>query len=105
MLLCLSQEELAALSTVGVATIRRFETGRHIDAAKVDTLKVAVEAAGAVLMQGSKIDGKAVGEGVALGQDLPPETLRRLELRNQPGLPKEPRKAGRPPKARRSEEG
>lgn len=99
-LLCLSQDELAALSSVGVATIRRYETGTTVSAANVATLRAAVEAAGAVILEGQKIGGRPIGDGVALASErnLPPDTLRRLRARLEADQGDGPRKPGRPRK-------
>ena len=102
MLLCLSQQELAALSAVGVATIRRFETGHGIGLTQVELLQGAIEAAGIILLKGQSIAGRPVGDGVALAdeRDLPPETVERTARRDRPEPADSERKRGRPLKRR-----
>ncbi|MDX7952429.1 helix-turn-helix transcriptional regulator [Lichenihabitans sp. Uapishka_5] len=82
-LLCLSQEELAALSNVGVATIRRYETGASITTANVEMLRAAAETAGAVFLEGQEVSGTRIGDGVALKgvDELPVDTSERLNRR------------------------
>lgn len=77
MLLHLRQDELAALSKVGVATIRRFEGGKGIGHLHLDALRRAVEEAGATF---SAPDANR-GAGVALkvADHLPRATLQRLQ--------------------------
>lgn len=101
-LLCLSQEELAALSHVGVATIRRYESGSGVSAHNAATLRATVEAAGAVILDDQEVGGRRIGDGVALldKDDLPHNTLERLRAKLEviPGRP--PLPAGRPRKAK-----
>ena len=97
-LLCLSQEELAVLSSVGVSTIRRYEAGAGATLQNLGTLRAAVEAAGAVILDSQEVGGRRIGDGVALLEEgqLPPDTRRRIHARLEDNPAIEPGKAGRP---------
>lgn len=80
-LLHLDQRDLAAMSLVGVATVRRFESGEEVGALQLDAMRRAIEEAGAILLAGGQaVGGRAIGVGVALRmrEDLPETTRRRL---------------------------
>ena len=97
-LLHLDQRELAEKALVAVVTVRRFEGGEPVGATQVDSMRRAVEAAGAILIAaGGAVDGDAVEAGVALRrrEDLPEETKGRI-ARDDFGR----RKAGAKPEGR-----
>lgn len=99
-LLCLSQDELATLSNIGIATIRRYESGFEVSQRSARTLRTTVEAAGAVILDSQELNGRRIGDGVALLEEsaLPPETRRRLNARIEDDHDNTPRKHGRPRK-------
>lgn len=99
-LLCLSQEELSALSEVGVATIRRYESGAGATKQSLETLRTAVEAAGAIILNAQEIGGRRIGDGVALAEEgeLPPETVKRIQARLEDAPEGRSGLAGRPHK-------
>ncbi len=80
MLLHLRQDQLAQLAGVGVATIKRFETGSGIRAPQAGALRSALESAGAVLLDVGGPPRVPTGIGVALRptNDLPEPTLARI---------------------------
>lgn len=101
-LLSLSQEELAALSAIGVATIRRYEAGATVSSQIVATLREAAEAAGAVFLDGREVVGREIDDGVALASRamLPEETLDRMARRSAKRGDGVPLREGRPNKVR-----
>lgn len=65
-LLEMTQDDLAAASKVGIATIRRFENGAEIGEPLLDALQRALEAAGAIFISaGASLGVTSIGEGVA----------------------------------------
>ena len=78
MLLHLQQDQLAKLATVGIATIKRFETGNGIREPQAKALRRALEKAGAILLDGGDPPGVPTGIGVALKPALPRPTLARI---------------------------
>ncbi len=87
MLLHLQQSQLAELAGVGVATIKRFETGNGIRSSQAGAVRRALEEAGAVLVDGEGPVDVPTGIGVVLrpAADLPEPTLARIsaeELRD-----------------------
>ena len=101
MLLHLSQDQLARLATVGVATLRRFEGGQDIGPLHLDALRRAVEDAGAILLAGdpgSAGGGRGVGVALRIESELPEATRARIAggaaIERPPGA----RTAGRPRK-------
>ena len=81
MLLRLKQDKLAELSKVGLATIRRFETGSEIRTPQLEAIGRALQAAGAIFVDGSiPPDEPRLGVGVVLrpADDLPEETRARM---------------------------
>ena len=79
MLLHLQQDTMAALADVGVATIKRFETGTAIREAKLVEIRRSLEEAGAVFIDSGQWSEKDIGDGVALRRDLPDATRARIE--------------------------
>lgn len=80
-LLHLDQRDLAAMSLVGVATVRRFEGGEEIGALQREAIRRAIEDAGAILLAaGQDVGGRAIDAGVALRtrDDLPEATRDRI---------------------------
>ena len=80
-LLHLDQRDLAAMSLVGVATVRRFESGEEVGALQLDAMRRAIEDAGAILLAaGQAVGGRAIDAGVALRirDELPKATRERL---------------------------
>jgi transcriptional regulator with XRE-family HTH domain len=76
-LLGLTGDQLATQAGVGVATVRRYEGGAEIGALQLDAIGRALDAAGVVLIEdGSQLDGRTVGIGVALKKRS--RSLRRL---------------------------
>lgn len=72
-LLGLSVATLAERSSVSVTTIRRFERGERVRGRHVATLRSAVEAAGArVVDAGLKVGGRVVEGGVVLVRAVGP---------------------------------
>ena len=82
MLLHLRQDQLAELSGVGIATIKRFETGNGIRAPQAGALRRALEGAGALLLDGGGPPNGPTGIGVVLrpAADLPEPTLVRIAV-------------------------
>ena len=88
MLLHLQQDALAELAEVGIATIKRFETGTPIRESLLTQIRGRLEKAGAVFIKGGKVSvpidrielsDSDVGDGVALKRKLPDATLARIE--------------------------
>ena len=70
MLLEIEQTELARLSKVSIATVKRFETeARGVGEALVAAMQKAAEDAGIVFIpDGAQLDGKTIGPGAALAR-------------------------------------
>ena len=67
MLLDMHQPELAILAGIGVATLRRFESGHEIGRLHLDAIERALTEAGVIMIaEGSRVDNRIVGAGVAL---------------------------------------
>ncbi len=80
-LLHLDQRELAEKASVAVVTVRRFEGGEAVGPTQVQSMRRAVEEAGAILISaGAPAGGGAMDAGVGLrrSQDLPEDTKARI---------------------------
>ncbi len=97
-LLHLDQRELAEKASVAVVTVRRFEGGEAVGQSQVQSMRRAVEKAGAILISADgPVDGGAMEAGVGLcrREDLPEDTKARI-ARDDFGR----RKAGAKPEGR-----
>ena len=66
-LLALSQEELAAEAAIGLATIKRFESGKATRGEIERSLRAALERRGVVIIEATTlVAGVEVGAGVAV---------------------------------------
>jgi DNA-binding XRE family transcriptional regulator len=66
-LLAMSQEELATTAQVGVATVKRFESGKAIRFEIERSLRSALESKGIIVLEpASTIEGHRIGAGVAI---------------------------------------
>ncbi len=66
-LLAMSQEELASAAEVGLATLKRFESGKSIRGKIERSLRSALEKQGIILLDdASLVDGNRVAAGVAV---------------------------------------
>ena len=70
-----SQLDLMDKSQVGVATIRRFETGKRISEDRKDKLVTCLTAAGVVFLGRCEVDGVELARGVALRPNAKPKSL------------------------------
>lgn len=63
-----STNDLAKAANLGLATVRRFETGNAVQAGSIETMKGALEAAG-VTFVGQGQTSRAGGVGVRLSEE------------------------------------
>ncbi len=63
----MSQEDLASEAEVGVATVKRFESGKAIRGSVERSLRLALAKRGIVILEsGSSLGGRKIGAGVAV---------------------------------------
>lgn len=75
-LLGMSAQELAQLASVGIATVKRFESGQPVQSATVEAIAVALTTAGiAFIADGAR--SPEGGEGVRLRPNRPDEIGRK----------------------------
>ena len=70
-----SQKDLGEKAGVGVATVRRFETGTSISEERKDTLVAALVRAGVIFFGRAEIEGEVVARGVALRPSARPKSM------------------------------
>ena len=71
-----NQQDLAQASVVGVATLRRFEAGEAIKDGTLAKLLDALERAGVVFLEPTRVGRHSVRDGVALKASAVPKRRR-----------------------------